>query len=86
MGVPAVSLSSWIGLFAPRGTPRDIIGKLNAAAVQALADSLVRSRLPELGYEVFLRERQAPEALGAMWKTDIGKWWPIIKEFGIKGE
>jgi tripartite-type tricarboxylate transporter receptor subunit TctC len=84
MGVPAVFLSSWMGLFAPRGTPRDTIGKLNAAAVEALADSLVRSRLAELGYEVFLRERQTPEALGAMQKADIEKWWPIIKELGIK--
>jgi tripartite-type tricarboxylate transporter receptor subunit TctC len=86
MGMPALSFSVWGGLFAPRGTPRDIIDKLNAAAVEALADPAVRSRLFELGFEVFPRERQTPEALGAMVKADAAKWWPIIKEFGIKAE
>ena len=86
MGLPAVSFSSWHGLFVPRGTPKDIIGKLNAAAVEALADPAVRSRLAGLGVEVFPRERQTPEALGALQRADAEKWWPIIKEFGIKAE
>jgi tripartite-type tricarboxylate transporter receptor subunit TctC len=86
MGLPALSYSEWFGLFAPKGTPREIIGKLNAAAVEALADSAVQSRLVELGFEVFPRERQTPEALGALVKADAEKWWPIIKEFGIKAE
>jgi tripartite-type tricarboxylate transporter receptor subunit TctC len=60
MGLPALSYSEWFGLFAPKGTPREIIGKLNAAAVEALADPAVRSRLVELGFEVFPRERQTP--------------------------
>jgi tripartite-type tricarboxylate transporter receptor subunit TctC len=58
MGVPAVLWSSWMGLFAPRGTPRDIIDKLNAAAVEALADPLVRSRIADLGYDTVPRERE----------------------------
>jgi tripartite-type tricarboxylate transporter receptor subunit TctC len=86
MGLPALSYSAWNGLFAPRGTPRDIIGRLNAAAVEALADPAVRSRLVDLGYEVFPREQQTPEALGALVKADAAKWWPIIKELGIKAE
>ena len=86
MGLPAVSYSTWFGFFAPKGTPNDIIGKLNAAAVEALADQSVRSRLADLGMEVFPRERQTPEALGAMQKADIEKWWPIIKELGIRAE
>jgi tripartite-type tricarboxylate transporter receptor subunit TctC len=86
MGLPALSYSAWNGLFAPRGTPRDIIGRLNAAAVEALADPAVRSRLVDLGYEVFPREQQTPEALGALVKADAEKWWPIIKELGIKAE
>jgi tripartite-type tricarboxylate transporter receptor subunit TctC len=86
MGLPAVSFSSWDGLFAPRGTPKDIIGGLNAAAVEALADPAVRSRLAVLGLEVFPREQQTPEALGALQRADAEKWWPIIKEFGIKAE
>jgi tripartite-type tricarboxylate transporter receptor subunit TctC len=84
LGLPTVSFSGWGGFFAPKGTPKEIIGKLNAAAVDALADPAVRSRLVNLGFEVFPRERQTPEALGALVKADAEKWWPIIKEFGIK--
>jgi tripartite-type tricarboxylate transporter receptor subunit TctC len=86
LGLPALSLSNWYGLFAPKGTPRDIIGKLHAAAVEALADAAVRSRLVELGFGVFPREQQTPDALAALQKADAGKWWPIIKESGIKAE
>jgi tripartite-type tricarboxylate transporter receptor subunit TctC len=86
MGLTALSYSAWLGLFAPKGTPQDIIGRLNAATVEALADPAVRSRLVDLGYEVFPRTRQTPEALGALQKADAEKWWPIIKELGIKAE
>jgi tripartite-type tricarboxylate transporter receptor subunit TctC len=86
MGLPALSYSAWGGLFAPRGTPKDIIGKLNAAAVEGPADPAFRSRLADLGMEIFPRERQTPEALGALVRADAAKWWPIIKEFGIKAE
>jgi tripartite-type tricarboxylate transporter receptor subunit TctC len=86
MGLPALSFSEWFGLFAPKGTPKEIISKLNAAAVEALADPAVRSRLVDIGLEVFPRERQTPEALGALMKADSEKWWPLIKEFGIKAE
>ena len=86
MGLPALSQSFWWGLFAPKGTPKDIIGKLNAAAVEALADPVVRSRLTDLGIEIFPREQQTPEALGAMVKAGAEKWWPIIKELGLKAE
>jgi tripartite-type tricarboxylate transporter receptor subunit TctC len=86
MGLPALSYSLWFGLFAPKSTPTDIIGKLNAAAVEALADPAVQSRFADLGLDVFPRERQTPEALGALVKADAEKWWPIIKEFGIKAE
>src|ERR1700693_4995744 len=79
MGLPALSYSEWVGLFAPRGTPRDIIDRLNAAAVEALADPAVRARLVEFGSEIFPREQQTPEALGAMVRGDAEKWWPIIK-------
>jgi tripartite-type tricarboxylate transporter receptor subunit TctC len=86
MGLPALSPSSWVGLFAPKGTPRDIIGKLNAAAVDALADPAVRQRLADLGSEVFPRDQQTAEALGAIVKAGAEKWWPIIKASGIKAE
>ena len=86
MGLPALSFSSWYGLFAPRGTPKEIIAKLSAAAVDALADPAARSRLAELGYEAFPRDQQTPEALGALVNGGAEKWWPIIKELGIKAE
>jgi tripartite-type tricarboxylate transporter receptor subunit TctC len=86
IGLPAISFSVWYGLFAPKGTPADITGKLNAAAVATLADPAIRSRLAELGFEIFPREQQTPQALGALVKADSAKWWPLIKEFGIKAE
>jgi tripartite-type tricarboxylate transporter receptor subunit TctC len=61
-----------------------MISKLNVAVVEALADPAVKSRLGDLGYGVFPRERQTPEALGALVKSDAEKWWPLIKELGIK--
>jgi tripartite-type tricarboxylate transporter receptor subunit TctC len=86
LGFPMVSWSAWTGLFAPKGTPKDIIAKLNAAAVAALADPAVRSRLADLGMEIFPPEQQTPEAFGALVKADAEKWWPVIKELGLKAE
>jgi tripartite-type tricarboxylate transporter receptor subunit TctC len=84
MGLPSVSYSPWAALFAPKNVLKEIIGKLNAAAVEALADEALRSRFADLGYEVYPRERQTPEALGDLRKADAEKWWPIIKQLGIK--
>jgi tripartite-type tricarboxylate transporter receptor subunit TctC len=86
LGLPGLSFSVWSGFFAPKGTPKNIIGKLNAATVEALADHAVQSRLADLGYEVFPPAQQTPEGLRARQKADIEKWWPIIKQLGIKGE
>jgi tripartite-type tricarboxylate transporter receptor subunit TctC len=86
MGLPAFSFSAWGGFFAPKGTSRDIIAKLNAAVVDALADAAVRSQLTDLGEEIFPREQQTPEALNMLVKADAAKWWPIIKELKIKAE
>jgi hypothetical protein len=66
--------------------PKEIIGKVNAAAVEALADQALRARLVDLGYEVYPRERQTPDVLNALRKADAEKWWPIIKGRGIKPE
>jgi tripartite-type tricarboxylate transporter receptor subunit TctC len=85
-GLPEFYISVWHGLWAPKGTPRDVITKLNAAVLDALADPAVRSRLAELGQELPPREQQTPEALGAYQKAEIEKWWPIVKEAGIKPE
>jgi tripartite-type tricarboxylate transporter receptor subunit TctC len=85
-GMPGFNISSWYGLFAPKGTPRAVIGKLNAAVGDALADAGVRQRLVDLGQEIPPRDQQTPEALGALQKAEIEKWWPIIKAANIKAE
>ena len=86
IGLPMLTYFEWTALFAPQGTPRDIINKLNAAVVEALADPVVRSRITEFGGEIFPREQQTPEALAAMQKADAEKWWPIMKAAGIRAE
>jgi tripartite-type tricarboxylate transporter receptor subunit TctC len=86
MGLPVLSFGDWMGLFAPKGTPRGIIGTLHAATTEALADTAIQSRLAELGFAVFPPEKRTPEALGAQMRADAEKWWPIIKAAGIKAE
>ena len=83
-GLPGFQMTFWHGLWVPNGTPRDAIAKLNAAAVDALADPTVRARLAQIGQDIVPREQQTPEALGAHHKAEIEKWWPIIKAAGIK--
>ena len=85
-GLPGFYASAWYALWAPKGVPPDVIGKLNAAVVAASADSTMRARFADLGLEIFPREQQTPEALGAFQKAEIEKWWPILKEAGIKVE
>jgi tripartite-type tricarboxylate transporter receptor subunit TctC len=86
MGLPAASWTAWYAFFAPRGTKSDIIGKLNAATAEALADSTVQSRLLDLGFAIFPRQQQTPNALGALVKAGAEKWWPVIKELGLKAD
>jgi tripartite-type tricarboxylate transporter receptor subunit TctC len=85
-GLPGYYFSFWHGMWAPKGTPKEIIAKLNAAAVAALADPNTRKRLTDLAQDIFPREQQTPEALHAFQKSEIEKWWPIIKSAGIKAE
>jgi len=85
-GVPGLHIAGWFGFFAPKGTPKEPVARLNAAMVQALADPGVQARLAELGLDVASPELQTPEGLAAFHKAEIEKWWPIIKAAGIKVE
>jgi len=85
-GLPGFEISQWHGLWVPKGTPKNIIARLNAAITDALADPMMRARLADLAQETFPRAQQTPEALGAWQKAEILKWWPIIKAAGIKAE
>ena len=85
-GMPGVYSSVWFALWAPKGTPKDIIAKLNAAVVDALADPGAQARLRDLGQEIPARDQQTPEFLGALHKAEVEKWWPIVKAAGIKPE
>jgi tripartite-type tricarboxylate transporter receptor subunit TctC len=85
-GVPGLHIAIWHALWMPKGTPKAIIDKLNAAVVDTLADAGVRERLAQLGQEIPAREQQTPPALFAHHRAEIEKWWPIIKAANIKGE
>jgi tripartite-type tricarboxylate transporter receptor subunit TctC len=85
-GLPGFYQSNWHALFAPKGTPKEIIGKLNAAAGAALADPKTRERLVEDGQDFFPPDQLTPEALTAFQKSEIAQRWPIIKAAGIKTE
>jgi len=85
-GAPGLYISVWYGLWVPKGTPRNVTAKLNAAAVDAMADPTVRSRMATLGLEIPPRDQQSPEALGSLQRAEIQKWWPIIKAANIAGE
>jgi tripartite-type tricarboxylate transporter receptor subunit TctC len=85
-GLPGLYNSAWGSLLAPKGTPGDVIAKLNSAIVNALADPAVSRRIADIGMEIPPRDRLTPEALRALQMTEAEKWWPIIKAANIKPE
>jgi tripartite-type tricarboxylate transporter receptor subunit TctC len=85
-GLPGFHMTLWSGLWVPKGTPKEIVTKLNAAAVDALSDPAVRKQLENLGLQMPPKDQLAPEALGAWQKAEIAKWWPVIKAANVKVE
>ncbi|MGL9621137.1 tripartite tricarboxylate transporter substrate-binding protein [Bradyrhizobium sp. U531] len=85
-GLPGLYISYWHGIWAPKNTPREIVGKINAAIVAVLADASVKQRFGELGQEIPPPDQQTPAALAAFQKAETEKWWPIVKAADIKPE
>jgi tripartite-type tricarboxylate transporter receptor subunit TctC len=83
-GLPGFYISVWSGMWAPKGTPQEVISKLNAAVVDALADKAVQRRLADLGQETAAIDQQTPAALAAFQKAEIEKWWPIVKAMKLQ--
>ena len=86
MGIPGLVMGFWHGLWLPKGTPADVVSKLNRAVRAALADATVKQRYVDMGQELPPPEQQTPEALATYHKAEIEKWWPIIKAANIKAE
>jgi tripartite-type tricarboxylate transporter receptor subunit TctC len=85
-GVPGLYVAYWHAMWAPKGTPNDIVTKLNAAVGRALADSAVSRRLSDVGHDVFPADQRSPAALAAYHKAEIEKWWPIVRATGLKAQ
>jgi tripartite-type tricarboxylate transporter receptor subunit TctC len=83
-GLAGFHMTLWSGLWVPKNTPKDIVVKLNAAAVDALNDPAVRKQLENLGLQMPPRDRLSPEALGTWQKAEIAKWWPMLKAANVK--
>ena len=83
-GLPGFHMTLWSGLWVPKGTPKEIVDKLNAAATEALRDPQVRKQLENLGLQMPPSDQLTPEALGDWQKAEITKWWPMIKAANVK--
>jgi tripartite-type tricarboxylate transporter receptor subunit TctC len=85
-GLPGVALEFWHGLWAPKGTPKDVVDKLNSAVIEAFGDAAVQKRFRDLGHTLPANDKRTPEALHAHHKAELDKWWPIMEAAGIKGK
>jgi tripartite-type tricarboxylate transporter receptor subunit TctC len=85
-GLPGLYMAAWEAAWAPKGTPASVVAKLNAAIVDALATPAVASRLAAHGEEIFPRDQQTPASLAALHKSELEKWWPLIKAANITTE
>jgi tripartite-type tricarboxylate transporter receptor subunit TctC len=85
-GLPGLHLAIWYGIWAPKGTPSEVVRRLSAAIMASLAEPETRKRIADLGQEIPPTEQQTPQALAAHHKAEIEKWWPLVKAAGIKPE
>ena len=85
-GVPGAYFSTWVSLWASKGTPKDIVARLNSAIAAALAGQAIKARFVDLGFDVAPPDQQSPDGLATLQKTEIDRWWPIIKALGIKAQ
>ena len=85
-GLPGFYISIWHGLWAPKGTPADVIATINTTVVETLADEKIAHKFAELGIEIPPRDQQTPEALRAYHRAEIAKWWPIVRAVNVKPE
>ena len=85
-GLPGFQATLWYGLWAPKGTPKDVVARINAVMAETLADPAIQKRFADLGLDAPPRDQQTPEALRAFQKAEADKWWPIIKAANIKGQ
>ncbi len=85
-GASGLYVAYWHALWAPKGTPKEVIVKLNAAVARSLADPAVGKRLSDVGHDVMPADQRTPEALAAYHNAEIDKWWPIIRASGLKAQ
>jgi tripartite-type tricarboxylate transporter receptor subunit TctC len=78
-GLPKFQAQAWNAIFAPKGTPSDVIAKLNASAAKALDDETVKKRLLELGSVIPGPADRTPQALGTLVKNEVAKWSAVLK-------
>jgi tripartite-type tricarboxylate transporter receptor subunit TctC len=85
-GVPGIYFSTWQGLWAPKGTPADIVAKLNAAVQTAMSDPATQTRIAQLGMELPPSDERTPQAFAAFHKAEVEKWYPIVRAAGVKAQ
>lgn len=84
VGIPGLQIAFWHGLWAPKGTPKEIVAKLNDAVVKAFDDPMVQKRIAALGQTIPSKVELTPKALHDYHKAEVDKWWPFIRAAGIK--